>query len=485
MKNNQMKLRLAALAAVSLGAFAAAPAAQAAATLLIFNGNAPGVGFNDPTPAAPVGGNPGTTLGQQRLNAFQHAASIWGATLNSATPITILATFEPLACSATGATLGSAGATTIWRDFGVGSKPATWYSAALAEKMTGVDMAPGTADIRARFNVNLGTTACPATFFWYLGLDNNHGAGLDLVTVLLHEFGHGLGFQTFTSGTSGAQIPDGTNGTVGYPSVWDHFLLDTTVNLHWKDMTNAQRVASAINTRKLVWDGALVTAAAPGVLAPGVPLLKVSGANAGAVTGQYIVGRAAFGAPLSSPGVSGDIMPVTVNTAAGDACVPLSATDKLAVNGNIALINRGVCGFVVKVKNAQDAGAKAVIIADNAAGSPPPDLGGTDPAITIPSVRITLADGNLIRTALTKRSRNKSGVVGNLTIDGSQLNGADAFGRAQVYTPNPFVPGSSVSHYDVGAFPNVLMEPSINADLTHSVVVPQDLTYKLLQDTGW
>ena len=484
MKNNKMKLRLVALAAASLGAFAAAPAAQAAATLVIVNGNAANVGFNDPTPAVPVGGNPGTTLGQQRLNAFQHAANIWGATLNSSIPITILATFEPLACSATGATLGSAGATTVWREV-LGGKPATWYSAALSEKMESLELSnPGQADIRARFNVNLGTTACPAAFFWYLGLDNNHGAGLDLVTVLLHEFGHGLGFQTFTSGASGAQISDGTTPS-GYPAIWDHFLLDTTTGLHWKDMTNAQRVTSAINTRRLVWDGAGVTAAAPGVLAPGVPLLKVSGPAAGAATGQYIVGRAAFGAALSSPGVSGDIMPVTVNSVTGDACAPLSATEKLAVNGNIALINRGVCGFVIKVKNAQDAGAKAVIIADNAAGSPPPDLGGADATITIPSVRVTLADGNLIRSALTKRSRNKSGVIGNLLIDGSQLNGADAFGRAQLYTPNPFIQGSSVSHFDVGAFPNVLMEPSINADLSHSVVTPQDLTYTLLQEIGW
>jgi hypothetical protein len=484
MKNNKMKLRLVALAAASLGAFAAAPAAQAAATLVITNGNAAGVGFNDPTPVAPVGGNPGTTLGQQRLNAFQAAANIWGATLNSTVTINILATFEPLTCTATGATLGSAGATEIWREV-TGGKPGTWYSAALSEKLEGVDLDPGFADIRARFNVNLGTASCPATLFWYLGLDNNHGAGIDLVTVLLHEFGHGLGFQTFTSGTTGAQIPDGTNGTVGYPSVWDHFLFDATANLHWKDMTNAQRVASAINTRKLVWDGPLVTAASPGVLAPGVPLLKVSGPAAGTTAGDHIVGRAAFGAALSSPGVSGDIMPVTVNNTVGDACVPLSAADKLAVNGNIALINRGVCGFIVKVKNAQDAGAKAVIIADNAAGSPPPDLGGADPTITIPSVRITLADGNALRVALLKRSRNKSGVIGNLTIDGSQLNGADAFNRVQVYTPNPFVSGSSVSHYDVGAFPNVLMEPAINADLTHSVLVPQDLTYKLLQEIGW
>ena len=76
------------------------------------NTNAPGVGFNDATPAAPVGGNPGTTVGQQRLNAFQYAADIWGSIpASSAVPRSnIQASFTPLACTATAATLGSAGA---------------------------------------------------------------------------------------------------------------------------------------------------------------------------------------------------------------------------------------------------------------------------------------------------------------------------------------------------------------------------------------
>ena len=55
-------------------------------TINIININAPGVGFNDPTPVAPVGGNTGTTLGQQRLIAFQHAAEIWGQTLDGPVP---------------------------------------------------------------------------------------------------------------------------------------------------------------------------------------------------------------------------------------------------------------------------------------------------------------------------------------------------------------------------------------------------------------
>jgi len=54
-----------------------------------------------------------------------------------------------------------------------------------------------------------------------------------------------------------------------------------------------------------------------------------------------------------------------------------------------------------------------------------------------------------------------------------------------MYAPNPFQGGSSVSHYDVTAFRNQLMEPAINGDLTQSVIPPQDLTFRLFQDIGW
>ena len=76
-----------------------------AATIVIVNNNAAGVGFNDTTPVAPVGGNTGTTLGQQRLIAFQAAASIWGATLDSNVTIVIRSQFTALTCTATTATL--------------------------------------------------------------------------------------------------------------------------------------------------------------------------------------------------------------------------------------------------------------------------------------------------------------------------------------------------------------------------------------------
>src|SRR5262245_60009812 len=74
-------------AAFALCAMLGTQAANAAATLVIEVLDGPGVGFNEPTPLAPVGGNPGVTLGEQRLIAFETAANIWGATLTSSVPI--------------------------------------------------------------------------------------------------------------------------------------------------------------------------------------------------------------------------------------------------------------------------------------------------------------------------------------------------------------------------------------------------------------
>src|SRR5262249_56154091 len=76
-------------------------------------------------------------------------------------------------------------------------------------------------------------------------------------------------------------------------------------------------------------------------------------------------------------------------------------------------------------------------------------------------------------------------VRARLGADLAVLSGADAHGFALLYTPNPVAPGSTISHWDSIAFPNQLMEPAINGDLTHSVKPPQDLTLPLLRDVGW
>jgi hypothetical protein len=455
----------------ALVVFCFSSSAFGAATIVIQNNDAANVGFNDPTAVAPVGGNPGTTLGQQRLNAFQFAANIWGATLVSNSTITIKADWQALSCTSNSAVLGSAGAASIWSDFPGAPFSSTWFSAALANALRGSDLDGSSPEISAHFNVNLGNTGCLDGIHFYLGLDNNHGSDADLVTVLIHEFSHGLGFQTFTNSSSGAQV-------MGLPSIYDRFLLDDTNGKTWTQMTDAERQASAINTGNLAWSGSAVTNQTHNVLA--TPRLRVN--SPAAIAGNYVVGAASFGPPLSFPGVTAPVVQA-LDPADGagplttDGCSPL--TNAAAVSGKIALIDRGTCLFVTKVKNAQNAGAVGVVIADNVAGSPPPGLGGSDATITIPAVRITQADGNTIKAQLV------SGVNATLLLDHAIPGGADPQGRALLYAPNPVEAGSSVSHWDTTAFPNQLMEPNITGDLTHSVNTPQDLTASLLQDVGW
>lgn len=123
------------------------------------------------------------------------------------------------------------------------------------------------------------------------------------------------------------------------------------------------------------------------------------------IAGVCAAGAAQFGPQLDQTGVTGDVVlgddgvtdPAPTGTTT-DACTPLINGDEIL--GNVALVDRGSCAFTIKVKNAQDAGAIAVVVADNLPG-PPSGMAGDDPTIVIPSLRITLDHGNLIKGELT------------------------------------------------------------------------------------
>ncbi|HEU4767709.1 MAG TPA: S8 family serine peptidase, partial [Pyrinomonadaceae bacterium] len=111
--------------------------------------------------------------------------------------------------------------------------------------------------------------------------------------------------------------------------------------------------------------------------------------------------------------------------------------------GLIALVDRGGgCGFTFKVKNAQDAGATGVIVANNVAGTI--SMGGSDPTITIMSLSITLADGNAIKGQL--------GVGVNTTLRfthlGDTVSGSTSRGVRRDNTgvkPDIAAPGTSIA----------------------------------------
>lgn len=438
---------------------------DARAGYVIVNMDGPGEGFNDPTPVAPVGGNPGTTVGQQRLNVFVKAGEIWDALLQSSITIRVQASFDPLPCGPTSGVLGGAGPNAIDADFSGATQPGTWYAGAEANRLALTDLDPADDDIGAQFNSVIGTAGCLTTRSWYYGFDGNEGAnGIDLLPVLLHEIAHGLGFLTLTDETDGSYF-------LGMPSIFDHFLMDDVSNKHWVDMTPAERVASALNTGHLVWDGPAVSASATRFLGKRARVLTT-----GALVGDFTSGQGVFYPALTTTGVTGTVVLVAdgVGTTTDGCSTPF--TNAAAVAGKIALMDRSAsCTMPQQAANAQANGAIGAIIINNVAGPEPP-LRGAAPTVTIPVTSLSLTDGNALRVAL-----GSGAVTAKLSLDATRTTGVNNAGRVLMYAPNPGQPGSSVSHWDVSAFPNLLMEPAINPDLTQSV----DLTYHNFYDIGW
>lgn len=451
-----------------------------AAEIVPINADPAGQGLNDPTPLAPAGGNPGTTVGEQRRIAYQYAADMWGAVLESPAQIRVQASFQPLTCIPGRVVLGSAGTYPIYILSG-GGLPETLFHGALSDALIGEDLDPGVVDIISRFNSSYGKTnpdgsPCAAGSGWYYGLDGNTPEGLtSFLDTVMHEIAHGLGFSGFGDVTNGAPY-------FGYPDIYSTFAYDNNSQKGWYEMDDAGRFA-ALTGNNVVFRGANVTAEVPLVLDE-----KIALRMSGALVANYDYGFAAFGPEATAANFSGPL--VLVNDGAGpdtaDACEPLPAG---SLTGKVAFINRGgppapapACGFELKTVNAQNAGATAVIVGNVATSANPnaPITMADDPTLTatIPAVHLILNDADAVRTALGGGAVNAA--VGPIP---GVLGGADENGYARLYVPATLTPGSTFSHFDVSMNPNALMEPAINDSLAANAYL--DLTPALFADEGW
>jgi len=253
------------MAVVLIGLAMIPSLAHAAATITIINKDDPGEGFNDPAPFMPVGGNTATTLGQARLNAFQYAANIWGRLISSTVPILVEANMDPLGGGANSATLGGTSPVTAHMNFPGAPRLNTWYVAALANKLSGVDLNPAPSlvvsdsDMDAVFNSDLDGDTVLGTSHWYYGLDGNPPTGnIDFVSTVLHEIGHGLGFLTLVKQSTGQKAK-------GFDDAFMVFLENHGATPpDYPSMTNAQRVIASTAGPNLHWIGLNVVAARGG-----------------------------------------------------------------------------------------------------------------------------------------------------------------------------------------------------------------------------
>ncbi len=93
------------------------------------------------------------------------------------------------------------------------------------------------------------------------------------------------------------------------------------------------------------------------------------------------------------------------------------------LTGKIALIDRGTCGFTVKVKNAQNAGAIAVMVVNNNPNNSVITMGGADNTIIIPAVMVSLSSGASIKTELANNVTVNVTLKAPIQIDGDLDNG--------------------------------------------------------------
>src|SRR5690606_9694648 len=427
-----------------------------------------GQGLDDPTPATPIGGNPGTTRGEQAQVVFRFAADLWGQVLDSDVPILNTVTFQPLSCTETSGVLGSSGTNYIFSFNSPapdGAIADTWYHSALTEARLGVDagvendLPHDPPDIISRVNGRLGQPGCMSASGWYFGIDGNAPDDrISLLDVIMHEMAHGLGFSGFNNLTAGTMFQ-------GQQDIYSTFVENNATGMAWVAMTDAERQASAIDDTHLVFTGATVTTEAPLVLDAEVALEVTSPAG---IAGEYAYNAAQFGAPPTPANFNGEM---AVSTGADNLGCGVS-TPIPGVSGKLALIDRGTCAFTEKAANAQAGGATGLIIANNE------DVGiipiGEDPSITIPVIAVTLAVGNTFKANLP--------VTAGL-VQQPGLAGTDDDGNVLLYAPTVLATGSSFSHYDTRLTMNALMEPFINDSLSADVLV--DLTPALFKDIGW
>lgn len=196
------------------------------------------------------------------------------------------------------------------------------------------------------------------------------------------------------------------------------------------------------------------------------------------IAGVKSTGTAAFG-PQTFSIAAADVVVVNDGTAAPTLGCNAAFANAAAVANKIAYMDRGTCGFAVKVKNAQINGAIGVIVGNNAAGII--NMGGADATITIPALSVLQSDGTAIkgqtgvRAALLRGPGPANSVRWLIGEDSSAFGGA----IRDMYNPTCYGNPGKVSDRQYSCGPST----SDNGGVHNNSGVPNH-AYALLVDGG-
>jgi bacillolysin len=217
--------------------------------------------------------------------------------------------------------------------------------------------------------------------------------------ITAHEWGHA--YTEYTDNLIYAWQPGALNEA--YSDIWGETV--DRINGRGGDTPDAARTAGACT-----------------VFTPAPPSVNISAPAA--IAGFKSAGSASFGPATFN--LSGNVAGVDIGSTSA-ACSALPAG---SLAGKIAFIDRGTCAFTIKVKNAQNSGATAVIVGDNAGGNAVAGMSGADATITIPALRISQNDGTAIKAQLATTTVSATLASGGNGTDNSVrwLMGEDSTG---------------------------------------------------------
>jgi PA domain len=451
-------VRLSPLCACCLMLAPAPASARASVRIEIEAGDA----LSDPTPVAPVGGNAGTTLGEQRRLALDYAARVWGDRLDSSVPITVGVTFEPLPCSGSASVLGAAATTALFSGISSGgANPDFYYPSALANKLAGRDLDPSEPEIRMQLNSDVDAACKAGTGGFYYGFDGKGEQGVDFAETVLHELAHGLGLASFADPESGELFA--SDAVDPYTAL----VRDLDLDKLWPALSDAERATSAGDFRRVAWDGERARNATAQQFAKGVPALAFEPAVVGF---SGVVSDSSFGQNSALHSASGP-----VRTAQNQGCGSLASAN---VKGAVVVLAPTRCPAAFAAQSAKDAGAVGALIVSSGSpfSEPVQPLEADAQDVSIPVIAVTSEDAERIRQAAA--SGNLRASLGGIA---DQLLGGDALQRPLLFASQPVSASSSISHLEPLIRPQQLMEPITGPVPTHDV----SFTLALLADLGW
>jgi len=245
--------------------------------------------WSDGTARQPVGGNPGTTLGQLRRNAMLEAVRRVQTELRVTAPLRVQACFRNLG-TGNSVTLAQAGPRFVLRntpDFTTAGgrqvpnwidrqpwlpRTHTWYPVTTTTRLAGTSSCgligpacsqTGGYDLTITFNDQVDTDAALGTRrFWYgYNAQPAPAVDTDFVTVAMHELLHGLGFIGYVS--RGGQNPVGAK-FLGFDDIYSSRVVwvpEGTASVRpFLSVTNDERATAMTSISQLRWDDEATTA---------------------------------------------------------------------------------------------------------------------------------------------------------------------------------------------------------------------------------